>query len=64
MLRVMAVCVEEDLDGAGMTIRLASNTGDLSRVVAGLTGIAGTLEIAILRGKTGLGYEKRILLTK
>ena len=64
MLRVMAVCVEEDLDGVGMTIRLASNTGDLSRVVAGLTGIAGTLEKAALRGKTGLSYEKRIVLTK
>lgn len=50
MLRVMAVCVEESYDQQGMTIRLASNTGDLSRTIEGFRGIAGTLERAALRG--------------
>ena len=51
MLRVMAVCIEEDPDKAGMTIRLASNTGDLSYVTQGFNDIAQTLEQASLRGK-------------
>lgn len=51
MLRVMAVCIEEDPDKTGMTIRLASNTGDLSHVAQGFNGIARTLEQASLRGR-------------
>ena len=51
MLRVMAVCIEEDSDKIGMTIRLASNTGDLSHVTEGLNSIARTLEQASLRGR-------------
>ena len=50
MLRVKAVCVEEDSDKEGMTIRLASNTGDLSTIKEGLDSIAKTLENAALRG--------------
>lgn len=50
MLKVMAVCVEEDSDRLGMTIRLASNTGHLSQTVASFKGIAITLEKASLRG--------------
>lgn len=53
MLRVMAVSVEEDFDKRGMTIRLASNTGDLSRITEDFNGIANTLEKAALRGMTG-----------
>ncbi|KAF3481539.1 uncharacterized protein GIQ15_04298 [Arthroderma uncinatum] len=34
-LRVMAVCIEEYSNGEGITIRIASNTGDLSEVTAG-----------------------------
>ena len=40
MLRVMAVAIEEDADGNGMTIRLASNTGDLSSIKEGLDDVA------------------------
>lgn len=50
MLRVMAVCVEESPDQQGMTVRLASNIGDLSRTLECFKGIAGTLERAALRG--------------
>ena len=49
-LHVMAVSVEEDADGNGITIRLASNTGDLSDTKEALTGIAKTLEKASTRG--------------
>ena len=45
-LRIMAVCIEEDSDEKGMTIRLASNTGDLSSVIQGFREIARTLEKA------------------
>ena len=45
-LRIMAVCIEEDGDEKGMTIRLASNTGDLSSVIQGFRDIARTLEKA------------------
>lgn len=57
MLRVMAVSIEEDFDKRGMTIRLASNTGDLSRITEDFNGIANTLEKAALRGMTGLAQE-------
>ncbi|KAL8800743.1 MAG: hypothetical protein Q9182_004948 [Xanthomendoza sp. 2 TL-2023] len=46
MLRVMAICIEEDPDKIGMTIRLASNTGDLSHVTQGFNSIARILELA------------------
>ncbi len=58
MLRVMAICVEEDPDKMGMTIRLASNTGDLSRITEGFNGIANALERAALRGMAGLAQDK------
>ena len=54
MLRVMAVCIEEDPDQGGMTIRLASNTGDLSGITEGFKGIACTLQKAALKGMTVL----------
>ena len=48
---VTAVCIEEDPDKMGMTICLASNTGDLSHVTQGFDDIAGTLEQASLRSR-------------
>ncbi|OBT65024.1 hypothetical protein VE03_05212 [Pseudogymnoascus sp. 23342-1-I1] len=42
--KVMAVCVEEHIDGDGITIRIASNTGDLSAVTAGFRRIGKILE--------------------
>ena len=50
-LRVMAVCIEEDSDKMGMTIRLASNIGDLLHVTQGFNGIARTLEQASMRSR-------------
>ena len=50
-LKVMAVCVEERDDHEGLTIRLASNTGDITDVQQGFEGIAGVLEQAATRGK-------------
>lgn len=50
MLRVMALCVEEDLDKKGMTIRLASNTGELLSTKAGLQRITAVLETSANRG--------------
>ena len=52
--RVMAVCIEEDANKIGMTIRLASNTGDLSQVTEGFNSIARTLEQAALRSRARL----------
>jgi hypothetical protein len=49
-LKVMAVCVEEDDDGEGMTIRIASNTGDLSKIVDGFKALGEILEQAARRG--------------
>ena len=49
MLRVMAVSIEEDADRNGWTIRLASNTGDISGIKGGLDDIAKTLEKAATR---------------
>ncbi|KFY08763.1 hypothetical protein V492_05932 [Pseudogymnoascus sp. VKM F-4246] len=48
--KVMAVCVEEHTDGEGITIRIASNSGDLSAVRAGFIKVAGILEQAARRG--------------
>jgi hypothetical protein len=49
-LRVMAVCIEEHCNGAEITIRVASNTGDLSKVIQGFEKIARVLEEAARRG--------------
>ena len=49
MRRVMAVAVEEEADGKGMTIRFASNTGDSSSLKESLGDIATTLEKAARR---------------
>jgi hypothetical protein len=51
-LRVMAVCVEERPDGRGATVRVASNTGDLTAVTSGLRMLATTLEQAARRGQS------------
>ena len=48
-LKVMAVCVEEHFNGKGITIRVASNTGDLSTVTSGFRILAKTLEQAARR---------------
>ncbi len=49
MLRVLAVAVEEDFDKQGMTIRFASNTGDLSSIKEALVDIAKILERAVTK---------------
>jgi len=49
-LKVMAVCVEEHVSGTGVTIRIASNSGDLLEVTSGFTILAGSLEQAARRG--------------
>jgi hypothetical protein len=51
-LKVMAVCVEEDDSGEAITIRIASNTGDLSAVLEGFNRLAGVLELAARRGQS------------
>ncbi len=50
-LKVMAVCVDEDESGEAITIRVASNTGDLSEVVTGLKRLGRILEQAARRGQ-------------
>ncbi|KAM5469181.1 hypothetical protein MauCBS54593_004533 [Microsporum audouinii] len=47
--RVMAVCIEESISGEGVTIRITSNTGDLSAVTAGFRRLAEVLERAARR---------------
>ena len=64
MFRVMAVCIEEDPNQGGMTIRLASNTGDLSRITEGFKGIARTLQKAALKGMTVLVQRIEDLLIR
>lgn len=49
-LKVMAVCVEEDDTGEAVTIRIASNTGDLSEVVNGFKRLGVILEQTAQRG--------------
>jgi hypothetical protein len=49
-LRVMAVCIEEHDNKEGITIRMASNTGDLSLVVNGFNKMAQVLEQAARQG--------------
>ncbi len=46
----MAICIEEHYNGRGITIRVASNTGDLSAVTAGFVRLARALEHAARRG--------------
>jgi hypothetical protein len=55
--RVMAVCVEEHPDKQGITIRLASNTGDISQAVNGFRNIARILEGASRRGGYWPGFS-------
>lgn len=50
-LKVMAVCVEEHSNGEGLTIRIASNTGDLSAIRDGFSELAMILEKAARRGQ-------------
>lgn len=50
-LKVMAVCVEEHRNGEGTTIRIASNTGDISKVTNGFIMLAKVLEQAARRGR-------------
>ena len=50
-LKIMAVCVEERDDHEGLTIRLASNTGDITDVQQGFKKVARVLEEAATRGK-------------
>jgi hypothetical protein len=50
-LKIIAVCVEEHLNGQGITIRVASNTGDLESVTRGLAKLARELEHAARRGQ-------------
>jgi hypothetical protein len=48
-LKVMAVYVEEDSKGQGITLRLAPKGGDLTVLTSGLEGLARTLERAACR---------------
>ncbi len=50
MHKVMAVCIEEDLDQEGLTIRVASNTGSLAETENRFKNITQVLEQAALRG--------------
>ena len=62
--RVMAVCIEEDPDKQGMTLRLASNTGDLSHVIQGFNGIARSLEQATWRSRARPACKRDVMLTQ
>lgn len=48
--KVMAVCIEEHRNGEGITIQVASNSGDLSEVTAGFGKLGLILEKAARRG--------------
>ncbi len=50
ILKVMAICIEEDQGTDAITIRVASNTGDLTEVVTGFEALARILERAARRG--------------
>jgi hypothetical protein len=56
-LRVMTVCVEERPDGRGSTIRIASNTGDLTAVTSGMRRLSNVLELAARRGECPLELD-------
>ena len=60
ILRVMVVCIEEGFGGQGMTIRLASNTGELSSIKESLYGNTATLERSALRGVIQFSVMLRI----
>lgn len=60
-LHIMAVCVEEHAEEEGLTIRVASNTGDLSGVVRGFERIARVLEGAAKRGNPKLDDREALL---
>jgi hypothetical protein len=49
-LKIMAACVEEDENGEAITIRVASNTGDLAEIVKGFETLGRILERAARRG--------------
>jgi hypothetical protein len=49
-LKVMAVCIEEDESGEAITIRVASNTGDLVEIVKGFEALGRILERTARRG--------------
>jgi hypothetical protein len=49
-LEIMAVCVEEDPAGEKVTIRFASNAGNLAAVTGGFEELARILEKAASRG--------------
>jgi len=55
--RVTAVCVEEDQDRAGMTFRVAANTGCLSHIVQELQAVADIMMRAAMRGM----FEKALV---
>ncbi|KFY04962.1 hypothetical protein O988_00372 [Pseudogymnoascus sp. VKM F-3808] len=61
-LKVMAVCVEENNNGEGVTIRIASNTGDLSGVTRGFTLLATILEQAARRENSRIEDIKALFL--
>jgi hypothetical protein len=50
-LNVMAVCIEEHPDGKGCTIRIASNSGEVSEAMDGFKELAKILEQAARRGQ-------------
>ncbi|KFY80281.1 hypothetical protein V499_00835, partial [Pseudogymnoascus sp. VKM F-103] len=60
--KVMAVCIEEHINRKGITIRIASNTGDLKAVTAGFKRIGGILEQVARRPKTKKTDNIEILL--
>jgi hypothetical protein len=47
----MTVCVEEGPNGREATIRIASNTGDLTAATSGMRMLANVLEQAARRGQ-------------
>jgi len=56
---VTAVCMEENQDRAGMTFRVATNTGCLSEIVQQLQAVADTM----LRAATHGMIEKIVVRT-
>ncbi|MCJ1433396.1 hypothetical protein MMC27_002756 [Xylographa pallens] len=61
MSRVMAVGIEEDEGGTGMTIRLASNTGDLSGIRGEFERIGDILQEAASRTSARAEIKPRLL---
>ncbi|KFY42047.1 hypothetical protein V494_02643 [Pseudogymnoascus sp. VKM F-4513 (FW-928)] len=61
-LKVMAVCVEKNISGEGVTIRIASNTGDLSGVTSGFKIFARILEQAARRENSRIEDIKTLFL--